>query len=63
MEYIIRFNEQQKIKTLKINDIEAYNYIIEQLDKDQKEYIVIKINNILSHNSLLIKALLDYEVK
>lgn len=64
MEYIIRFKQGNEIKTLKVNDIETYNYIINKLDQEEKEYIVIKKHNsILYHNEFTLKSLLDYEAK
>ena len=62
MKYVIRFSDCKEIKTLVASDLETYKYIIKQLDNEEKEYVVIKVN-FLNHNEFTMKSLLDYEVK
>lgn len=58
--YIIRFRENIEIKTIKLYDKESAEYITQQLEDRQKQYVIIKVlENALKHD---VNDLLDYEI-
>ena len=59
--YIIRFRENNEIKTITMSDKESCDYFVNMLENNGKQYIVIcEIENGLKRN---ITALLDFEIK
>ena len=57
--YIVRFSEENEIKTLKIDDTETLKYIIDKLEVNYINYVIIKEqDNCCKHT---IKWLLDYK--
>lgn len=60
MLYIIRFSDNNIIQTLQTTDKNTCDYIITELEKNNKEYVIIKHNQI--KNKRYIQTLLDYEV-
>ena len=58
--YIVRFRENIEIKTIKLYDKESVDYITQQLEDREKQYVVVKVlENALKHD---VNALLDYEI-
>ena len=58
--YIIRFRENIEIKTIKLYDKESAEYITQQLEDRQKQYVIIKVlENALKHD---VNDLLDYKI-
>lgn len=58
--YIVRFRENIEIKTIKLYDKESVDYITQQLEDREKQYVVIKVlENALKHD---VNDLLDYEI-
>ncbi len=59
--YIIRFRENNEIKTITMSDKESCDYFINMLENNGKQYIVIcEIENGAKRD---ITALLDFEIK
>lgn len=59
--YIVRFREGNEIKTLKINDKETLDYIINKLEEESINYLVLKQqDNCYKH---IAKWLLDYKIE
>ena len=59
--YVIRFREGIEIKTLKIDDKQTLDYIIDKLEAESINYLVIKEQANCKKD--ILKSLLDYEVK
>lgn len=58
--YIVRFRENIEIKTIKLYDKESVDYITQQLEDRQKQYVIIKVlENALKHD---VNDLLDYKI-
>ena len=58
--YIVRFRENIEIKTIKLYDKESVDYITQQLEDREKQYVVVKVlENALKHD---INDLLDYKI-
>ncbi|MCI6457245.1 MAG: hypothetical protein MSA56_06045 [Clostridium sp.] len=59
--YIIRFRENNEIKTITMSDKESCDYFVNMLENNGKQYIVIReIENGAKRD---ITALLDFEIK
>jgi len=59
--YIIRFRENNEIKTITMSDKESCDYFVNMLENNGKQYIVIcEIENGQKRD---ITALLDFEIK
>ena len=59
--YIIRFKEENEIKTLKIDDNETLKYIVDKLEMEFINYVIIKQQeNCCKH---IVKSLLDYKIE
>ena len=59
--YVIRFSEENEIKTLKIDDKQTLDYIIGKLEAESINYLVIKEQgNCKKH---IVNWLLDYKVE
>ena len=58
--YIVRFRENIEIKTIKLYDKESVDYITQQLEDREKQYVVVKVlENTLKHD---VNDLLDYKI-
>lgn len=58
--YIVRFRENIEIKTIKLYDKESVDYITQQLEDREKQYVIVKVlENALKHD---VNDLLDYEI-
>ena len=59
--YVVRFREENEIKTLKINDYDTLEYIVNNLESMFINYVIIKQqDNCYKH---IIKDLLDYKAE
>lgn len=59
--YIIRFQEGNEIKTLKIDDKDTLEYIVSKLEMEFINYVIIKQqDNCYKH---IARALLDYKIE
>lgn len=58
--YIIRFREGNKINTLKVNDKETVDYMINKLEEESINYLIVKEQeNCYKH---IVNDLLDYQI-
>lgn len=60
-QYIIRFREGNEIKTLKVNDGQTLDYIIEKLEQEFINYVIIKQQD--NCYKYILRDLLDYKIE
>lgn len=60
MKYIVRFREENSIKELELGNQETLKYIMEELEKKNIMYVVIKEQKLTDKTKWEISCLLDY---
>lgn len=59
--YIIRFREGNKINTLKVNDKDTVDYMINKLEEESINYLIVKEQYNCQKN--IVNDLLDYRIE